>query len=135
MNLYLMAFILTGIGQILAWTYDVMQRDRKSKCSPEEFSFRFWLHDNKIQIPTSIIMAVLITLAVVMTGADVYIASYFSESSTMFIKGFMHLCIGISPAAFFTWIKRTSRNTFLQPDTISFNNGKKVFKRKKNQKV
>jgi hypothetical protein len=131
MKLYLMAFILTGIGQILAWTYDVMQRDRKSKCSPEDFSFHFWLQDNKIQIPTSVIMAILITLAVVMTGADVYISSYFDESSFMFIKGFLHLCIGISPAAFFTWIKRTSRNTFLRPDNISDEKNKRIYKRKR----
>lgn len=130
MEIQLMAFMLTGIGQVLAWTYDVMQRDKKSKCSPEEFSFRFWLNDNKIQIPTSVIMALLLTFAVTVTEADIYLASYFSENSTMFVKGFLHLFIGISPAAFFTWVKRTVKDNFLRPDIVTLNKGKKVFKRK-----
>lgn len=130
MEIQLMAFMLTGIGQVLAWTYDVMQRDKKSKCSPEEFSFRFWLHDNRIQIPTSVIMALLLTFAVTITEADIYLASYFSESSTMFVKGFLHLFIGVSPTAFFTWVKRTVKDNFLRPDIVTLNKGKKVFKRK-----
>lgn len=119
---------ITGIGQFLTWIWDVLKRDRESKSSPVEFNIKFYLKDNRIQLPASILMALLLTAAVYIMKFDVFIADVSPEVIAPYITGILHFGIGVAPAAFFTYIKRISKSSLLRPDVVKL--GEDVYKRK-----
>lgn len=117
-NPNLLCLIMTGSGQILTWAYDILQRDAGSRTSPVKFSLKFYLKDNYIQLPVSIVIALIIALVVNISGLDYFISTSASENATVVIMSVLYLSIGVSPTAFFTWIKRTSKSSFLRPDMV-----------------
>jgi hypothetical protein len=90
-------FILTLLGYILSGLVDVSQRNKKSKRTPDKFSWKFFIKDNYERYLIS--GAISLCLIVIYQKA-----SFDFEEQTY--EDLFALAVGFSPDLIISWLKR-----------------------------